>query len=133
MVLMKPDPLRKQKVQARAYQPSLNPVKSQEACEFKSTDNSFVFPSFLMWVGVSRDPQISMGKESSCMSESEDINKRLCVTEDGEGILIHLCCYIKVAWKKVICYQNGCPPPAGMKTASPGVKPVLVLTCTLAC
>lgn len=52
MVLMKPDPLRKQKVQARAYQPSLNPVKSQEACEFKSTDNSFVFPSFLMWVGV---------------------------------------------------------------------------------
>lgn len=52
MVLMKPDPFRKQKVQARAYQPSLNPVKSQEACEFKSTDNSSVFPRFLMWVSV---------------------------------------------------------------------------------
>lgn len=49
---MKADPLRKQKVQARAYQPPLNPVKSQESWEFKFTDTSFVFPSFLMWVDV---------------------------------------------------------------------------------
>lgn len=39
-------------MQARAYQPSLNPVKSQEAPEFNSADNSFVFPSFLMDVGA---------------------------------------------------------------------------------
>lgn len=39
-------------MQARAYQPSLNPVKSQEAHEFKPADNNFVFPSFLMGMGV---------------------------------------------------------------------------------
>lgn len=53
MVLMKVDsPPRKQEMQARAYQPSLNPVKSQEAREFQSADNSFVFPSFLTEMGV---------------------------------------------------------------------------------
>lgn len=57
-----------------------------------------------------------MWKESSCNWESEDTNKRFCVAGAGEGILIHLHCHIKVAWKKVVCYQNGWPPPAGMKT-----------------
>lgn len=74
-----------------------------------------------------------MWKESSSNLESDDINKTLSVAEDQEGILVHLYCHKKVAWKKVICYQNGWPPPAGMKKSSPGVKPVPVLTCALAC
>lgn len=56
-----------------------------------------------------------MWKESSCNLESEDTNKRFCVVESGEGILIPLYCHIKVAWKRVVCYQNARPPPAGIK------------------
>lgn len=28
------------------------------------------------------------------------------MTEDGEGIQTYLYCYIKVAYKKVVCYQT---------------------------
>lgn len=53
MVLMKANPpSESRKCSPGLYQPSLNPVKSQEACEFKSADKSFVFPGFLLGVGV---------------------------------------------------------------------------------
>lgn len=53
MVLMKADPASEsKKCRPGFYQPSLNPVKSQETPEFKSAGNSFVFPGFLMGVGV---------------------------------------------------------------------------------